>query len=70
MKARQQFLAVAKKKQARIIKILQTIKQQLGHLERILASIDSLTAPGTSLLAAGRHLYQKLLVFSELVRQH
>ncbi len=61
-KARQQFLAVAKKKRPRISKIRKAIKQQLGHLVRNLASIDTLMACGGSLLSAGRHLYQKLLV--------
>jgi transposase len=68
-KARQQFLAVAKKKKPRINKIRKAIKQQLGHLKRNLASIDALIACGGCLLAAGRHIYQKLLVVSELVRQ-
>jgi hypothetical protein len=68
-KARQQFLAVAKKKRPRISKIRKAIKQQLGHLKRNLASIDALIACGGCLLAAGRHIYQKLLVVSELVRQ-
>jgi len=68
-KARQQFLAVAKKKRPRISKIRNAIQQQLGHLERNLASIDALIACGGSLLAAGRHWYHKLLVVSELVRQ-
>ena len=67
--ARQQFLAVAKKKRPRINKIRKAIKQQLGHLRRNLASIDALTACGASLLAAGRYAYQKLFVVSELVRQ-
>jgi IS5 family transposase len=67
--AKQQFLAVAKKKRPRISKIRKAIKQQLGHLERSLANIDALIACGASLLAAGRHSYQKLLVVSELVRQ-
>ena len=67
--ARQQFLAVAKKKRPRINKIRKAIKQQLGHLKRNLTSIDGLIACGGSLLAAGRHIYQKLLVISELVRQ-
>jgi hypothetical protein len=68
-KARQQFLAVAKKKKPRINKIRKAIRQQLGHLKRNLASIDALIACGGCLLAAGRHIYQKLLVVSELVRQ-
>ena len=68
-KARQQFLAVAKKKRPRISKIRQAIKQQLGHLKRNLASIDALIACGGCLLAAGRYWYQKLLVVSELLRQ-
>ena len=67
--ARQQFLAVAKKKRPRINKIRNAIKQQLGHLKRNLASIDALIACGGCPLAAGRHIYQKLLVVSELVRQ-
>jgi hypothetical protein len=67
--ARQQFLAVAKKKRPRINKIRKAIRQQLGHLRRNLTSIDALTACGASLLAAGRCAYQKLLVVSELVRQ-
>ena len=65
----QQFLAVAKKKKPLITKIRKAIKQQLGHLKRNLASIDALIACGGYLLAAGRHIYQKLLVVSELVRQ-
>jgi hypothetical protein len=68
-KARQQFLAVAKKKKPRISKIRKAIKHQLGHLRRNLASIDALIDCGGCLLAAGRHIYQKLLVVSELVRQ-
>jgi hypothetical protein len=68
-KARQQFLAVAKKKKPRINKIRKAIRQQLGYLKRNLASIDALIACGGCLLAAGRHIYQKLLVVSELVRQ-
>jgi len=68
-KARQQFLAVAKKKRPRISKIRRAIKQQLGHLERNLGSIDALIACGACLWAAGRHWYHKLLVVSELVRQ-
>jgi IS5 family transposase len=67
--ARQQFLAVAKKKRPRINKIRKAIKQQLCHLKRNLSSIDALIACGGYLLAAGRHVYQKLLVVSELVRQ-
>ena len=65
-RARQQFLAVAKKERPRISKIRKAIKQQLGHLKRNLASIDALIAFGGSLLAAGRYIYQKLLVISEL----
>jgi IS5 family transposase len=68
-KARHQFLAVAKKKRPRLSKIRKAIRQQLGHLERNLASIDALIACGGCLLAAGRHWYRKLLVVSELVRQ-
>jgi hypothetical protein len=68
-KARQQFLAVAKKKKPRISKIRKAIRQQLGHLKRNLASIDALIACGGCLLAAGRYIYQKLLVVSEMVRQ-
>lgn len=68
-KARQQFLAVAKKKRPRIAKIRKAIQQQLRHLQRNLASIDALIACGASLLAAGRYWYRKLLVVSELVRQ-
>ena len=67
--ARKQFLAVAKKKRPRINMIRKAIKHQLGHLKRNLASIDALTACGASLLAAGRHAYQKLMVVSELFRQ-
>ena len=51
--ARKQFLAVAKKKRPRINMIRKAIKHQLGHLKRNLASIDSLTACGASLLVAG-----------------
>ncbi len=69
MNARWQSLAVAKKKKPRIIKIRKAIKQRLGHLKRSLASIDDLIAFGGRLLVAGRHIYQKLLVVSELVSQ-
>lgn len=68
-KARQQFLSVAQKKRPRLSQIRKAIKQQLGHLQRNLASIDALIACGGCLLAAGRHWYHKLLVVSELVRQ-
>jgi IS5 family transposase len=68
-KARQQFLAVAKKKKPCINKIRKAIRQQLGHLKRNLASIVALIACGGCLLAAGRHIYQKLLIDSEVVRQ-
>ena len=68
-RVRQQFLAVSKKKRPRISKIRKAIKQQLSHLKRNLSSIDALIAFGGNLLAAGRHVYQKLLVVSELVRQ-
>jgi len=54
-KAREQFLAVAKKKRPRINKISKAIKQQLAHLERNLTSIAALIACGACLLAAGRH---------------
>ena len=67
--ARQQFLAVAKKKRPRINKIRKAIKQQLAYLKRNLTSIDTLTSCGGCLLAAGRAIVQKLLVVSELVRQ-
>ncbi len=64
-KARQQFLAVARKKRPRFSTIRKAIKQQLSHLQRNLASIDSLIACGGSLLAAGKHWYHKPLVVSE-----
>ena len=60
---------MAKKKKPRISKIRKAIKQQLVHLKRNLGSVDALIACGGCLLAAGRHIYQKLLVISELVRQ-
>jgi hypothetical protein len=67
--ARRQFLAVAKKKKPRINKIRKAIKQQLGYLKRNLSCIDALISCGGCLLAAGRYIYQNLLVVSELVRQ-
>ena len=67
--ARQQFLAVAKKKRPRINKIRKAIKQQLVYLKRNLTSLDARTSCGGSLLAAGRPIFQKLLVVSELFRQ-
>ena len=67
--ARQQFLAVAKKKRPRINKIRRAIKHQLAYLRHNLTSIDALASCGGCLLAAGRAIYQKLLVVSELVRQ-
>jgi IS5 family transposase len=59
----------SEKEEALITKICKDIKPQLGHLRRNLASIDALIVRGSSLLAAGRHIYHKLLVVSELVRQ-
>ncbi len=44
--ARLQFLAVAKMKRPRMSKIRKPIQQQLGYLERNLASIDDLIACG------------------------
>ena len=52
-KARRQFLAVAMEKRRRINEIRMAIKQQLGYLERILATIDALIACRGRLLAAG-----------------
>ena len=66
--ARLQFLALAEKKRPRINKICKVIKLQLAHLKHI-SPIYALAACGGSLLAAGRYVYQKLLVVSELVRQ-
>ena len=67
--ARQQFLAVAKRKRPGINKIRKAIKQQIAYLRRNLTSIEALASCGGCLLAAGRPIYQKLLVVSELVRQ-
>jgi hypothetical protein len=47
----------------------QALKYQLSHLKRNLSSIVALIACGGTLLAAGGHIYQKLLVVRELVRQ-
>lgn len=66
---RLQFHAVAKMKRPRINKIRKAIKQKPGHIKRNLARIDGLIACGGCLLIAGRHIYQKLLVISRLVRQ-
>jgi len=66
--ARRQYLDVAKKKMSRISKIRTVIMQQLGHLRRNLSSIDALVACGGCPLAAGRHIFRKLLVVNELVR--
>ncbi len=52
-----------------ISNIRRAIKQKLGYLKRNLASIDARIACGGSLLMAGRHIYRKLLVVSELFRQ-
>lgn len=67
--ARQQFLAVAKKKRPGINKIRKAIKQQLAYLRHNLKSIEALASCGGFLLAAGSPISQKLLVVSELVRQ-
>ncbi len=53
-KASPQFLVVVKKKRPRISRMQKAIKQQLGHLERNLASIDSLIA-WCGNLQAGSH---------------
>jgi hypothetical protein len=63
-KARQQFLAVAKEKRPRINEICTAIKQQLGYLERILATIDALIACRGRFLAAGASTAYSLSVRS------
>jgi IS5 family transposase len=61
---------VANKKRPRINKIRKAIRQQLGHHNQNLGSVDDLIAcSGAALLAAGRKTYQKELLIGELVRQ-
>jgi hypothetical protein len=60
---------MAKIKRPPISKIRKAIKQQLGHLERNLASIDALIACGASLITACRHCYLMFLVVSKLGHQ-
>jgi IS5 family transposase len=53
--ARQQFLAVSKKKRPCINKIRKSIQQQLHYLERNLQNTDALILSGAYHLAAGRN---------------
>ena len=68
IKARKQYLAVAKKKSPGRKAIRKAIRQQLSHVERNLNPIEKLTAEG-SLGKLGKKQYRDLLVITELYRQ-
>ncbi len=66
--ARQEYLAVAKKKSKSAKVIRKAIRKQLGYVGRNLAHIKTLTQT-VSLGVLKRNLYRALLVISELHRQ-
>lgn len=68
IKARKQYLAVAKKKSPGRKAVRKAIRQQLSHLQRNLKTIEKLTGEGR-LSALGKKQYHDLLVISELYRQ-
>ena len=69
-KARANFLNVAKQKKPLHCKITAVIRRQLEYLQRNLDAIDAQIASGSRLLDLKIHWWQKLLVISELYRQH
>jgi len=68
LRARKQFLLVAKAKRISGKKLRRCRRQQLGYLRRNLKSIDKLAAH-TGLLVLDRRQYKELLVISEVLRQ-
>lgn len=68
IKARKQYLAVAKKKSPGRKAVRKAIRQQLSHLQRNLNTIEKLTTEG-GLSKLGKKQYSDLLVISELYRQ-
>jgi len=68
-KARQQYLHIAKQRQATRKARRKAVGQQLRYVKRNLAHIDTLIAAGATLDQLDKHLYRKLLVISELFRQ-
>ena len=68
IKARKQYLAVAKKKSPGRKAVRKAIRQQLSHIRRNLNTIEKLTAEG-GLSQLGKKQYRDLLVISELYRQ-
>ena len=68
IKARKQYLAVAKKKSPGRKAVRKAIRQQLSHVQRNLKAIEKLTLEG-SLSRLSKKQYRNLLVISELYRQ-
>jgi hypothetical protein len=68
-KARQQYLHIAKQRQATRKARHKAVGQQVRYVKRNLAHIDTLIAAGATLTQLDKHLYRKLLVISELFRQ-
>jgi hypothetical protein len=68
-KARQQYLHIAKQRQAKRKALGKAIGQQLRYLRRNLAHIDKLIAAGATLAQLDKQLYRKLLVINQLFRQ-
>lgn len=68
-KARQQYLQIAKQRQATRKARRKAVGQQLGYVKRNLAHIDTLIAAGATPTQLGNQRYRKLLVISELFRQ-
>ena len=68
-KARQQYLHIAKQRQATRKARRKAVGQQLRYVKRNLAHIDTLIAAGATLTQLDNQRYRKLLVISELFRQ-
>lgn len=67
-RARQDYLAVAKKKKASLRAIRKAIRKQLGYLRRNLKTIDTMASEGL-LALLNRRRYHLLLVSQEVYRQ-
>lgn len=68
IKARQDFLAVAKSKKVSKSKLRKAIRKQLGYLRRNLKTIEKLSEK-SSLLLLSKRQYRNLLVIHEVYRQ-
>ena len=69
VRARKEYLEVARKKRPTKEKIQEGIKKQLGYIRRNLEIIELLVEEGSELSSLSKNQYKNLLVVSELYRQ-